>query len=29
MATNFESHEYVTFVQSTKIGTHKIIIIFF
>ena len=23
MVTNFESHKYVNFVQSTKIGTHK------
>ena len=23
MATNFEPHECVNFVQSTKIGTHK------
>ena len=23
MTTNFEPHEYVTFVQSTKIGTHE------
>ena len=23
MATNFEPHEYVIFVQSTKIGTHE------
>ena len=23
IATNFEPHEYVIFVQSTKIGTHK------
>ena len=23
MATNFEPHEYVNFVQSTKIGTHE------
>ena len=22
MATNFEPHEYVIFVQSTEIGTH-------
>ena len=23
MATNFESHECVIFIQSTKIGTHQ------
>ena len=23
MATNFEPHEYVIFVQSTKIGTYE------
>ena len=23
VATNFEPYEYVTFVRSTKIGTHK------
>ena len=23
MATNFKPHEYVIFVQSTKIGTHE------
>ena len=23
MATNFEPHEYVNFVQFTKIGTHE------
>ena len=23
MATNFEPHEWVMFVQSTKIGTHE------